>query len=209
MTSPQQHNSNFDPSDPPTVAHKQHGEEEIPISRRLRDREMLRKRKKKAQEKNSADWIYREPRIKRQRKAREDKKGRSNQLVVELKPVAELKVELEVESQAGSSKEPVEQLAEELEDVQPKPKLQEKAEPVAPKPAPPEPLQQEQSPVLTTPGLGAAIPMGGMDGELSTSSQDAVGDEELLNLTEAEIPEDLNAPLDSLCQDNEHIPFLF
>ncbi|XP_057252665.1 uncharacterized protein LOC130592414 [Pezoporus wallicus] len=209
MTSPQQRNSNFDPSDPPAVAHKQHGEEEIPISRRLRDREMLRKRKEKAQEKNSAYWIYREPRIKKQRKAREDKKGRSNQLVVELKPVAELKVELEVESQAGSSKEPVEQLVEELEDVQPKPKLQEKAEPVAPKPAPPEPVQQEQSPVLTTQGLGAAIPMGGMDGELSTSSQDAVGDEELLNLTEAEIPEDLNAPLDSLCQDNEHIPFLF
>lgn len=32
---------------------------EIPISYRLRDREMLRKRKEKAQEKNSAYWIYR------------------------------------------------------------------------------------------------------------------------------------------------------
>ncbi|XP_061198683.1 uncharacterized protein LOC133206595 [Neopsephotus bourkii] len=209
MANPQQYNTNFEPSDPPAAAHKQHEEEEIPISRRLRDREMLRKRKEKAHEENSAYWIYREPRIKKQRKAREDKKGMSNQLVMELKPAAELKAELGVESQAGSSKEPVEQLVEELEDVQPKPKLQKRAEPVAPKPVPPEPVQQEQLPVLTTQGLGAGIPMGGIDGELAASSQDAVGDEELLNLTEAETPDDLNAPLNSLCQDNEQIPFLF
>lgn len=96
--------------------------------------------------------------------------------MVKLKPEAELKAEPEVEPQAGQSKGPVEQLVEELEDVQPKPKLQEKAEPVAPKPAPPGPVQQEQLPVLTTQGLGAGIPMGGMDGELVTSSQDAVGE---------------------------------
>ncbi|KQK79176.1 Hemogen [Amazona aestiva] len=149
--------------------------------------------------------MERKPRIKKPRKTRGDKKRSDKQLVAELKPVAELKAELEVETQAGPSEEPAEQLVEEQEDVQPKPKLQEKAEPVAP----PEPVQQEQSPVLTTQGLGAGMPMGGMDVELATSSQDAVGDEELLNLTEAGIPDDLNTPLDSLCQDNEHIPFLF
>ncbi|XP_030898128.1 hemogen isoform X2 [Melopsittacus undulatus] len=195
MASPQQGNTNFDLSDPPAVAHKHHGEEEIPISRRLRDREMLRKRKEKAQEKNSAYWIYREPKIKKQRKNRGDKKGTSYQPVVEPKPAAQLKVESEVELQAGQSKESVEQHVEELEVFQPKPKVQETAEAVAFKPAPPEPVQQEQSSVLTAQGPCAGIPMG--------------GDEELLNLPEAEIPDDLNAPLDSLCQDNEHIPFFF
>ncbi|KAM9508136.1 hemogen [Guaruba guarouba] len=205
MDNSQQRNANFEPTDPPAVAHKQHGEEEIPISSRLRDREMLRKRKEKAQEKNSAYWIYREPRIKKPRKTKGAKKRPGNKKVVQLKREAELKAVLEVKTQAEPSEEPAEQVVKELEDVQPKPKLQEKAEPVAP----PEPVQQEQSPVLTTQGLGAGMPMGGTDGELATSSQDAVGEEELLNLTEAAIPDDLNAPLDSLCQDNEHIPFLF
>ncbi|XP_065517946.1 titin-like isoform X2 [Lathamus discolor] len=193
MANSQQRNTNFDTSDPPAVAHKQHGEEEIPISHRLRDREMLRKRKEKAQERNSVYWIYREPSIKKQRKAREDKKEKSYQLVVEPKPAAELKAKPEVVLQAGPSKEPVGQLVEGLEDVQPKP--QEKAEPVAPKPEPSEPVQQEQSPVLATQGLGAGIPMGGV--------------EDLLALAEAGVPDDLNAPLGNLYQDNEHIPFLF
>ncbi|XP_030327098.1 major latex allergen Hev b 5-like [Strigops habroptila] len=201
MANSEQCHTNLEPSNQPIAAREEHGEAEIPIARRLRDREMLRKRREKAQEKDSAYWIYREPRIKKPRKGRGDKQGWGDQPAVEPKPVAELKVEPEAE--------PVEEPAEELEHVQPNLKPQEKAEPVAPKPAPPEPVQQEQSPALTTQGLVAGMPMGAAGGELAASSQDAVGDEELLNLAETEIPEDLNTPLDNMCQDNEYIPFLF
>ncbi|NXT73370.1 HEMGN protein, partial [Zapornia atra] len=155
------------------------------MTHRLRDREMLRKRKAEAWEKDSIQWILREQqKSKRQRRGRTSRRGRGRQPA--MKP--------SVEPQPEPDPQPVPQ--EEAE-----PAL---AEPALPRPAPPEPVYQEQLPVLTIQDLVNEMQPGEVEGELATRSQDPTGEEELLKLTEAEIPEALNTALENDYQDSEY-----
>ncbi|XP_054666558.1 hemogen isoform X1 [Grus americana] len=162
---------------------------DVIITRRLRDRELLRKRKAEAEEKDSIQWVLREQeRSKRQRRGRGARRGRGRQQLVE--PT--------LESGPGPESQPG---------------PQEEAEPAPPEPAPPEPVHQEQLPVLTIQDVVSEMQPDEMEGELAAmdltaveladSIQDPIGEVELLKPAEAEIPEALNAALESEEQDND------
>ncbi|NXP70169.1 HEMGN protein, partial [Ramphastos sulfuratus] len=156
------------------------------ITHRLRDRELLRKRKAEAQEKDSVQWDLREQeKNKRQRRGRGARRGRGRQLVVE--------PSLEPESKP-----------------EPQPDPQKEAEAASSEPAPPEPVHQEQLPMLTIHDLVSGMQPGVAEEKLAVRSQDPVGEEEVLKPAEAEIPEVLNTPLEYDQQDNEfHKHILF
>ncbi|XP_054034818.1 hemogen [Dryobates pubescens] len=175
-----------DSSLPPPAARKEYSVPDVIITHRLRDRELLRKRKAEAQEKDSIQWDLREQeKNKRQRRGRGARRGRGRQLVVEpsLEPEAE---------------------------PEPQPDPQKEAEAAPSEPAPPEPVAQEQLPMLTIHDLVTGMQPGVAEEKLAVRSQDPVGEEELLKPAEAEIPEVLNTPLEYDHQDNEfHKHILF
>ncbi|GAB0205724.1 serine protease inhibitor Kazal-type 4 [Grus japonensis] len=127
-------------------------------------------------------------RSKRQRRGRGARRGRGRQQLVE--PT--------LESGPGPESQPG---------------PQEEAEPAPPEPAPPEPVHQEQLPVLTIQDVVSEMQPDEMEGELAAmdltaveladSIQDPIGEVELLKPAEAEIPEALNAALESEEQDND------
>ncbi|NXG73415.1 HEMGN protein, partial [Baryphthengus martii] len=150
------------------------------ITHRLRDRELLRKRKAEAQEKDSVQWVLREQeKNKRQRRGRGARRGRGRQLAVE--------PSLEPEPEPN-----------------PQPDPQEEAEPAPSELASPEPVHQEHPPMLTIQDLVSGMQPGPADGELADRIQDPMGEEEVLKSAEAEIPEALNTPLEYDHQDNEY-----
>ncbi|NXU23432.1 HEMGN protein, partial [Thalassarche chlororhynchos] len=150
------------------------------ITHRLRDRELLRKRKAEAQEKDSVQWVLREQeKNKRQRRGRGARRGRGHQPAVEPNPEPE-------------------------PEPDPQPDPQEEAEPAPSKPAPPEPVHQEQPPMVTIQDPVSGMQPGAVEGELAARIQDPAGEEEVLKPAEAEIPEALNTPLENDHQDNEY-----
>ncbi|KAM6033916.1 hemogen [Chlamydotis macqueenii] len=174
-----------DTSLPSSAAHEEYAVPEVIITRRLRDRELLRKRKAEAQEKESINWILREQKTKRQRRGRGARRGRGRQRVVKPNPESE-------------------------QELNPQPDPQEEAEPAPSESAPPEPVHQEESPAWTIQDLISGMQPGVAEVELAARSQDAAGEEEVLKPPEAEIPEALNTPLDNDLQGNEYstnIPF--
>ncbi|KAK2531164.1 chymotrypsin inhibitor [Columba guinea] len=172
-----------DSSLPPSAAREEYAVPDVIITRRLRDRELLRKRKAEAQEKDSIQWVLREQeKTKRQRRGRGARRGRGRQLVVE--PSLEPEPELD-----------------------PQPDPQEEAEPAPSKTAPPEAVHQEQPPMLTIQDPVGGIQLGAVEGELAARSQDFAGEEEVLKAAEGEIPEVLNTPLENDHQDNEYLLF--
>ncbi|NXG52248.1 HEMGN protein, partial [Psilopogon haemacephalus] len=171
-----------DSSLPPSAAREEYAVPDVIITHRLRDRELLRKRKAEAQEKDSIQWDLREQeKNKRQRRGRVARRGRGRQLVVE------------------PSLEP---------EPQPDPQKEDEAAPS--EPAPPEPVHQEQLPTLTIHDLVSGMQPGVAEEKLAVRNQDPVGEEEVLKPAEAEIPEVLNTPLEYDHQDNEfHKHILF
>ncbi|XP_068279830.1 hemogen [Nyctibius grandis] len=168
-----------DSSLPPSATREEYAVPDVIITRRLRDRELLRKRKAEAQEKDSVQWVLREQeKSKRQRRGRGARRGRGRQPAVE--PILEPELE---------------------PDPQPNPQG---TEPAPPELAPPELVHQEQLPMLTIQDLGSGMQLGVAEGELAARSQDPVGEEELLKPAEAEIPEALNNPLENDHQENEY-----
>ncbi|KAM6227130.1 hemogen isoform 1-T1 [Spheniscus humboldti] len=137
-----------DSSLPPSAAREEYAVPDVIITHRLRDRELLRKRKAEAQEKDSIQWVLREQeKNKRQRRGRGARRGRGHQPAVEPSPEPE---------------------------PEPDPQLdpQEEAEPAPSKLALPEPLHQEQPPVLIMQDLVSGMQPGAAEGELAARSQD-------------------------------------
>ncbi|KAM4752244.1 hemogen [Cyanocitta cristata] len=167
-----------DSSRPPSAACEEYAVPDVIITRRLRDRELLRKRKAEALEKDSAQWVLRDYKSKQQRRARRAKRGRGRQTVVK----AILESEPAVDAQ---------------------PDTQEKAEPVPSEPALPEPVYQQQPPMLTIPNTVSGMQAVAMDGELPSRSLDPAGEEDVLKPADADILEELNTPLENDHQDNE------
>ncbi|XP_074425830.1 hemogen [Larus michahellis] len=146
-----------------SAAHEEYAVPDVIITRRLRDREQLRKRKMEAREKDFIQWVLSDQK-KRQRRRRGARRGRRRQAVVEINPEPE-------------------------QELDPEPSSQEEAEPEHPESAPPEPVHQEQSPMLTTQDMVGGMQLGVVERELADRSQDPAGEEEALEPAEAETPE--------------------
>lgn len=172
-----------DSSLPPSAACEEYAVPDVIITRRLRDRELLRKRKAEALEKDSAQWVMRDYKNEQQRRARRAKRGRGRQTVVK----------------AVLESEPA---------VDPQPDPQEKAEPVPSEPALPEPGFQQQPPLLTLQNMDGGMQAVPAEGELADRSLDHAGEEDVLKPAEADILEELNTPLENDHQDNEFIPHI-
>ncbi|XP_075382757.1 hemogen [Mycteria americana] len=153
----------------PSAAHEEYAVPGVIITHRLRDRELLRKRKAEAQEKDSVHWVLKEQKNKRKRRGKGAKRRQGRQPAVEPSPEPELESD-------------------------PQPDPQEEAEPSPSKPPPPELVPQEQLPVLTIEDVVSVMQQGAVEGELATGSQDPTGEEEVLKPAEAEVPEALNTP---------------
>ncbi|XP_014743637.1 PREDICTED: hemogen [Sturnus vulgaris] len=156
---------------------------DVIITRRLRDRELLRKRKAEALEKDSAQWVLRDYKNEEQKRARRAKRGRGRQTVVK----------------AVLESEPA---------VEPQPDPQEKAEPVSSEPALPEPVYRQQPPTLTIQNMVGGMQAVATEGELADRSLDPAGEEDVLKPAEADVLEELNTPLENDHQDNEYIPHI-
>ncbi|XP_025966935.2 hemogen isoform X2 [Dromaius novaehollandiae] len=171
-----------DPSLPPSASREEYAVPDVIITRRLRDRELLRKRKAEAQEKDS---IQEQEKSKRQKRGRGAGRGRGRQLVTEPKPEPDLEPDPRPEVLEGDKQAP--------------------AEPAAPTPA-----CQAPPPVLTSQELLGGTPQGAAEGEPADGSRRPEGEEAVLKPDEAEIPEALNIPLENDHQDNEYYtPVLF
>ncbi|KAM6302137.1 hemogen [Podargus strigoides] len=141
-----------DSSLPPSAAPEEYAVPDVIITHRLRDRELLRKRKAEAQEKDSMQWFLRQHENKRQRRGRGARQGRGRQPVVEPRPEPE-------------------------PELDPQPDPQEKAEPAPPELAPPEPVHQEEPPVQIIEDLISGTQPEAVEGELAAGSQDPAGEE--------------------------------
>ncbi|XP_036259356.1 hemogen [Molothrus aeneus] len=177
-----------DSSLPPSAACEEYAVPDVIITRRLRDRELLRKRKAEALEKDSAQWVMRDYKSEQQRRARRAKRGRGRQTVVK----------------AVLESEPA---------VEPQPDPDEKAEPVPLEPVPTEPALpeagfQQQPPMLTIQNMVSGMPAVAEEGELADRSLDPAGEEDVLKPAEAATLEELNTPLENDHQDNEYIPHI-
>ncbi|XP_075267471.1 hemogen [Opisthocomus hoazin] len=150
---------------------------DVSNTRRLRDRELLRKRKAEAQKKSSAQWVQREQR-KRARRGRGGRQGWSCQPVVELI--------LEVDPDLG-----------------PQPNAGNEAQPGPSKPESPETVCQKKPPVLRNPEPVSRMQPGAAEGELADENQDTKGEEKALKPAEAEILEALNTCLEDTPQEKE------
>ncbi|XP_040397750.1 hemogen isoform X1 [Cygnus olor] len=164
-----------DPSLPPSTACEEHAVPGV-TTRRLRDREMLRKRKAEAQEKDSIQWaIGEQERSKQQRRRRGARRGRGRKPMV--KPTPKPEPELD-----------------------PEPPAQKEAELV-----PPMPAHQAQPPMMAMQEMLGGVQMGALEGEMASGSQGPLGEEEVLKLAE-EIPEELNTPLENDTEGSEYFP---
>nr|XP_013801066.1 PREDICTED: hemogen isoform X1 [Apteryx mantelli mantelli] len=176
-----------DPSLPASASREEYAVPDVIITRRLRDRELLRKRKAEAQEKDSIQWVLgrEQEKSKRQKRGRGAGRGRGRQPVLEPKP--------------EPSPEP-----------DPQPEVLEGNEQVPAEPATPMPACQAPLPVLTSQELFGGTSQGAVEGELADGSQCPAGEEAVLKPGEAEILEGLNIPLENDHQDNEYYtPVLF
>ncbi|KAF4804297.1 hemogen [Turdus rufiventris] len=90
--------------------------------------------------------------------------------------------------------------------VDPQPDPEEKAEPVPSEPALPEPVHQQQPPLLTVENTVGGMQAVAVEGELADGSLDPAGEEDALKPAEADVLEELNTPLANDHQDNEYIP---
>ncbi|XP_063278099.1 hemogen [Prinia subflava] len=167
-----------DSSLPPSAACEEYAVPDVIITHRLRDRDLLRKRKAEALEKDSAHWVLRDYKIEEQKRARRAKRGRGRQPAVK----------------AVLESEPA---------VDPQPDPQEKAEPVPSEPALPEPVSQQQPPKVTIQNVVGGMQAVAMEGELADKSLDSAGEEDVLKPAEADILEEFNTPLENDHQDNE------
>ncbi|XP_074876156.1 hemogen [Buteo buteo] len=170
-----------DSSQPPSANREEYATPDVSIAHRLRDREMLRKRRAEAHEKDSVQWVLRDyKKIKRQKRSRGGRRGRGRQPVMELSQEPELELD-------------------------PQPNPQEEAGPVASSPALPEPVHQ--LPVLTIQDLVSEMEVGAAAGQQGAMIEDPVGlvgEEDLLKPAEAEIPEAFNIPLENEYRDDEY-----
>ncbi|XP_035165863.1 hemogen [Oxyura jamaicensis] len=135
-----------DPSLSPSTAREEHAVAGV-TTRRLRDREMLRKRKAEAQEKDSIQWATGEQeRSKQPRKRRGARRGRGRQPMVKrtLKPEPE---------------------------PDPEPLAQKEAELV-----PPMPERQAQPPMMAMQEMLGGVQMGALEGEMASGSQGPLGE---------------------------------
>lgn len=164
--------SSLDPSLPPSAASEEYAMPDVITTRRLRDRELLRKRKAEAMEKDSAWWILRDHKNNQPRRARGAKRGRGRQTVV--KTV--------LESEAA---------------VEPQPEPEKQAEPVSSEPALPEPEYEEQPPVLAFPNMVGGMQAVAVEGELAGSSLDPADEGDGLKPAEADLLEELNTSLEN------------
>ncbi|XP_057229071.1 hemogen [Malurus melanocephalus] len=130
-----------------TAAREAYAVPDVIITRRLRDREMLRKRKAEALEKDAAQWIVRDYKSKQQRRGRKGKRGRRRQTVVK----AVLESEPELEPQL---------IPEEM------------AEPESSELVLPEPIYPEQPPVLTIQNVVSGMQAPAREVELAAGSLD-------------------------------------
>ncbi|XP_068031942.1 hemogen [Anomalospiza imberbis] len=178
MESSGKDHASSDSSVPPSEACEEFAVPDVIITRRLRDRELLRKRKAEALEKDSAQWVMRAYKNEQQRRGRRAKRGRGRQVVV------------------------VKSVLESEPEVEPQPDPQEKAEPVPSEPALPEPGFQEQPPVLAIQNKVGGMQAVAVEGELADRSLDPAGEEDVLKPAEADILEELNTPLENDHQDN-------
>ncbi|NXO03144.1 HEMGN protein, partial [Rhinopomastus cyanomelas] len=161
------------------------------ITHRLRDRELLRKRKAEAQEKDSIQWVLREQeKNKRQRRGRGrgGRRGRGHQLVVEPSLEPEPEPNLQPDSRKKADPAPAEAAP---------------TEPALAETALPELVNQEEPPMLTIQDLVSGMQPGVVEGQLAAKSQDPTGEEEVLK-PEADIPEALTTPLEYDHQDSEY-----
>ncbi|NXS43596.1 HEMGN protein, partial [Balaeniceps rex] len=141
-----------DSSLPPSAAREEYAVPDVIITHRLRDRELLRKRKAEAQEKDSIQWVLREQeKSKRPRRGRGARRGRGQPPATEPRPEPEL-------------------------EQGPQPDPQEEAEPAPSERALPEPALPEQPPLLTIQEPVGGMQPGAAEGELAARSQDSVGE---------------------------------
>ncbi|XP_051499087.1 hemogen-like isoform X1 [Apus apus] len=181
-----------DPSLPPAAACEEYAVPEVIITRRLRDRELLRKRKAEAQEKDSVQWVLRQQeKTKRQRRGGGARRGRGRQPAVQPSPQPDPQPDPQPEPQP-----------------KPQPDSRGEAEPALPELAPPEPVYPEQPAVLTFQDLVSGMQPGVAEREPAARIQDPTGEEEVLKPAEAEIPEALNTPLENEQEENEYIPHI-
>ncbi|XP_017671839.1 PREDICTED: hemogen isoform X1 [Lepidothrix coronata] len=187
-----------DSSLPRSAARKEYAVPDVIITHRLRDRELLRKRKAEALEKDSTQWVLRVHKNQQQKRGRGAKRGRGRQ--------PEVKATLDPEP----TTDPQPELHEEAEPVHSEPALPEPVhsepalpEPVHSEPALPEPVYQEQLPMLTVHNPVSGMQPVAVEGEPAARSLDPAGEEEVVKPTEAEILEDFNTPLENDHQDNE------
>ncbi|XP_066195328.1 hemogen [Sylvia atricapilla] len=167
-----------DSSLPPSAACEEYAVPDVIITRRLRDRELLRKRKAEALEKDSAHWVLRDYKIEQQGRGRRAKRGRGRQTA----------------AKAVLESEPA---------VDPQPDPQEKAEPVPSESVLPEPEYQQQPPMLTIQNMVDGIQAVATEGDLADGNLDPAGEEDVLKPAEADTLEELNTPLENDHQDNK------
>ncbi|XP_027740465.1 hemogen [Empidonax traillii] len=167
-----------DSSPPPSAARKDYAVPDVIITHRLRDRELLRKRKAEALEKDLAQWILRVDKNQRQKRGRRTKRGRGHQ--------REVKATLDPEPT-----------------IEPQPEPQKEAEQVHSEPALPEPAYQEQLPMMTIQNPVSGMQPVAVEGESAARSLDPAGEEEVVNPAEAEILEIFSTPLENDHQDNK------
>ncbi|XP_064497146.1 hemogen [Pseudopipra pipra] len=177
-----------DSSLPRSAARQEYAVPDVIITHRLRDRELLRKRKAEALEKDSTQWVLRVHKNQKQKRGRGAKRGRGRQ--------PEVKVTLDPEP----TTDPQPELQKEAEPVHSEPALPEL---VHSEPALPEQVYQEQLPVLTIHNPVSGMQPVAVEGEPAARSLDPAGEEEVVKPTEAEILEDFNTPLENDHQDSE------
>ncbi|NXJ11872.1 HEMGN protein, partial [Odontophorus gujanensis] len=142
-------------------------------SRRLRDRELLRKRKAEAEEKDSIQWALGEhERSKRQRRGQGARRGKGREHVVKPEP--------QPAPQPNSQ-----------------PRKEEEAETTSSMV-----MQQAESPQMDEQDLFAGVQLADLEGILGSESQSPLGEEDMLKLAD-DIQEVLNTSLERNDSDND------
>ncbi|XP_009680338.1 hemogen-like isoform X2 [Struthio camelus] len=173
----------LNPSLLPSTAHEEYTVQDVIITRRLRDRELLQKRKAEAQEKDS---VQEQEKSKRQKRGRGAGRGRGHRPVIQAEPKPEPKPEPHPEV---------------LEEGEAEKELAELAPPVL--------EHQGKPPMMMIQELLSGTQQGAVREESTEGSLYGADEEDSLRPAEAEIPEALNICLENN-QDNEYYtPVLF